>query len=409
MNRAALIALIPLFLAPPALAMQDHSQHGNMPGMTMPAQPQSKAKAKPKPKPKAQPSKPKKTPATPQATSHSGHPATPAETEPQATPAVPVQEPTSATEDAHTGHDMSGGNTAGASQSEADPHAGHTTSSQQTPGGATPDPHAGHNMSGMDMPGMNQGSEDASAEVEIPQTPAPPPATDHLADGYFDPGAMAEARHMLHMEHGAMNFSNIMFDRLELQPGDGGYAWDTEFRYGGDIHRLVVKSEGEGSNEDGLEDAEVQILYSRAITPYFDIQAGLRQDFEPQSRTYLTLGTEGMFPYWFDVEGAVFLSNEGELLARAEGTYDLRLTQRFILQPAAEVTFSAQNIPELEIGSGLSSVELGLRLRYEIRREFAPYIGVSYERKFGKAADFVRLSGHDPETTKVVIGLRAWF
>ncbi|EGF93780.1 copper resistance protein B [Asticcacaulis biprosthecium C19] len=372
MNRVAMIALVPLFLATPALAMQDHSQHGNMPGMTMPAQPQPKANAKPRPK--APPSKPKKaatkSPAAPQATSHSAHQAVPAENKSQTSQANSVQQ-------------------------EMPPKDGEA--------------HAGHDMSEMSMSGMNHDNEEASAEVEIPQTPPPPPATDHLADRYFDSAQMAEARHMVHMEHGAMNLSNVMFDRLELRPDDGGYAWDTEFRYGGDIHRLVVKSEGEGSNEDGVEDAEVQILYSRAITPYFDIQAGIRQDFEPQPRTYLTLGTEGIFPYWFDVEGAVFLSNEGELLARAKGTYDLRLTQRMILQPSAEVTFSAQDIPELEIGSGLSSVELGLRLRYEIRREFAPYIGIVYERKFGDAADFVRLSGKNPESTKVVIGLRAWF
>lgn len=286
----------------------------------------------------------------------------------------------------------------------ASEHAGHDMSDQKAPSDAQADPHVGHDMSAMK-------SGDAAMDAVTPPTTPPPPAADHLADRYFDVAQMAEARHMLQMEHGGMAFSNVMLDRIEFAPGDSerGYTWNGEFRYGGDIHRLAVKSEGEGSRDKGVEDAEIQVLYSRAVTRYFDVQAGIRQDFKPHSRTYLTVGTEGMFPYWFEVDGAVFLSNEGEVLARAEGTYDLRLTQRLILQPAAEMTLSGQNIPDLEIGSGLSSIELGLRLRYELRREFAPYIGVSYQRKFGDTADYARAAGNDPETAKFVIGIRAWF
>jgi len=114
-------------------------------------------------------------------------------------------------------------------------------------------------------------------------------------------------------------------------------------------------------------------------------------------------------PYWFDVEGAVFLSTKGEVLVRVEGTYDLRLTQRLVLQPRAELNFAAQDTAETRTGSGLSNAELGLRLRYEIRREFAPYIGVSFDRRFGGTADYARVAGEDVKATSFVVGVRAWF
>ena len=191
--------------------------------------------------------------------------------------------------------------------------------------------------------------------------------------------------------------------------GDDGYRWEGEAWFGGDINRLVIKTEGEGSGREGLGAAEAQGLYSHAISPYFDFQAGVRQDFQPRARTYATVGVEGLLPYWFDVEAALFLSDKGELLARAEGSYDLRLTQRWILQPRAELNFAAQDTPETFTGSGLSNAELGLRLRYEIRREFAPYVGVSYDRRFGKTADYFRAIGEKPGETSLVIGIRSFF
>ncbi|MDB5495148.1 MAG: copper resistance precursor, partial [Phenylobacterium sp.] len=129
----------------------------------------------------------------------------------------------------------------------------------------------------------------------------------------------------------------------------------------------------------------------------------------PRARTYLTVGTQTLLPYWFDVEGAVFLSTKGEVLGRVEGYYDLRLTQRLVLQPRAEFNLAAQNSAETRTGSGLSDAILDLRLRYEIRHAFAPYIGVSYQRRFGRTADYARLAGQDPESTRFVVGLMAWF
>jgi len=169
----------------------------------------------------------------------------------------------------------------------------------------------------------------------------------------------------------------------------------------------VVKSRGEGDRK--LDEAEVDVLYGRAITPYFDLEAGVRQDFEPRARTYLTLGLDGVAPYGFELDNALFLSDHGDLTARAEAAHDLRLTQRLILEPRAEANFSGQDIPALRIGSGLSSIELGLRLRYAIKPEFAPYVGVNYQQRFGDTARFARAAGEDRSDFRVVVGLRSWF
>jgi copper resistance protein B len=272
-----------------------------------------------------------------------------------------------------------------------------------------------------DMPGMKgmaapanakpgESQDAASPEPEIPDGPPPPPAKDHAADHYYDPAAMAAARAQLREEHGGATLSMVMANLAEYQARDGGgYRWDGEGRVGGDIDRFVVKSEGEGSRRAGLDTAEVQGLYSHAIGPYFDLQAGVRQDFAPHARTYATVGFQGLAPYWFDVSGALFLSTNGELLGRLESTYDLRLTQRVILQPRVELNFAAQNTVETRTGSGLSNAELGLRLRYEITREFAPYIGVSWDRKTGKTADFARARGDDVGGASFVAGIRTFF
>lgn len=259
------------------------------------------------------------------------------------------------------------------------------------------------------MPAMDAPTPDASDEV-VGDEPAPPVPADFAADRIFDPAVMARARSQLHMEHGGGIYSKVMISLGELQIRDGedGYRWEGEAWVGGDLNRFVVKTEGEGADE--LESAEVQALYSRAVGPFFDLQAGVRQDFQSgPKRTYATVGFEGVAPYWFETSGALFLSGKGEVFGRLEGTYDLRLTQRWILQPRAEANVTGQDIPELELGSGVSNIELGLRLRYEIKREFAPYVGVSFDRKFGGTADYARIAGKEVDATSFVIGVRAWF
>lgn len=224
---------------------------------------------------------------------------------------------------------------------------------------------------------------------------------------------MAPSRDQLARENGDMRTSVVMLERLETRiaadGGEDGFLWDAQAWFGGDIDKLFFKTEGEGEFGGAVEEAELQALWSRAMTPFFDLQAGVRLDVEPQTRSHLALGVQGLAPYMWHVDAALFLSDRGDLTARIEGEYDQKLTQRLILQPRAEVELSAQDTPRIGIGSGISKIEAGLRLRYEIAREFAPYVGVEYEAKLGNTADIARAAGEDPNGLKFLLGLRAWF
>ena len=204
----------------------------------------------------------------------------------------------------------------------------------------------------------------------------------------------------------------IMLDRLEAKLHDGrdGYQWDGQAWYGGDIDKLWVESEGEGTFGKQPERAELQVLWSRAITPWFDLQAGGRYDLLPGKDVgHLVIGVQGLAPYFFEIEAKAFLSHKGDLTARVEAEYDQLITQRLILQPRLEAELSAQDVPETGTGIGLSTIEAGLRLRYEFVPEFAPYIGVQYERKIGHAADFARDEGEKVDALSFLAGLRLWF
>jgi len=202
-------------------------------------------------------------------------------------------------------------------------------------------------------------------------------------------------------------------DRLEVQTneGDGLLVWDAEGWVGGDYNKLWVKSEGEYLFErERTEEAELQALYSRTILPFFDVQAGVRHDFKPDpSRTFGVVGVQGLAPYWFEVDAAGFVSDEGDVSARVEAEYEFLFTQQLILQPRTELNFAVQDVKKLGIGSGLSTAELGLRLRYEFVREVAPYIGVSWTRLVGKTEDFARDEGEDVSSVSFVAGVRLWF
>ena len=259
-----------------------------------------------------------------------------------------------------------------------------------------------------------------STVVEIPVTPPPPQALSgpaHAQDLFFNPAEAARSRVELAQGHGGMLTQKFLIDQLEVTVGDGreGYAWDAQFWYGGDIDKFWLKTEGEGEFGEELEGAEVQALWSHAIDPWFDLQAGIRQDLNAgPDRTHLVLGVQGLAPYWFEVDGAVFLSTEGEITARFEGEYDLRLTQALILQPRAEVNFSLQDVPELGLGAGLTTTEIGARLRYEFFPDsgpavIAPYVGVEWEQAFGKTADYLEADGEDLGGVRFVAGVRLWF
>ena len=347
---------------------------------------------------------------------HAGHrqPAPAPQTDPHAGHAAPTPG------DHHAGHRMEPAPAAQAAP--ADPHAGHAMPAAASP---TPhaghamapapqaDPHAGHDMGGAAAPPDVPTSADNPGRPPEDPTPAAAAAGPaHAADLYFDPAAMAAARGIMRRENGDVRATAVFLDQVEATFGDGeeGYAWEAQGWTGGDINRFWWKSEGEGVFGEEIEEAELQALYSRAVTPFFDVQAGLRQTWSDDGdRTDLVLGVQGLAPHWFEVDAAAFLSSEGDLTARAEAEYDQRLTNRWILQPRAEVSLSAQDIPELSIGSGLTSLQLGARLRYEVRKEFAPYVGIEWTRSFGDTADYLEAAGHDAEETRFVVGLKAWF
>ncbi|WP_309661686.1 copper resistance protein B [Sphingomonas sp.] len=300
---------------------------------------------------------------------------------------------------------------------KADPMAGHDMSSMpgmDMPTAKPADPMAGHDVSsmpGLDMPGM---ANVPPSGTDLSAGNAPPPSvpTDHAADIVYGAPNMAMGRHHLKEGHGGQKVGQVMFNLAEAQfrKGRDGFEWNGEAWYGGDINRVWLKSEGDGAFGKSVDRAEVQALYSHAIGPYFNLQGGVRYDFKPNpSRVYATVGVEGLAPGFFELEGALFLSNKGELLARAEGYYDQRITQRLILQPRAELNFAAQSSRETGIGSGLSNAEIGMRLRYDIRREFAPYVGVQYSCAFGDTRRFMRDAGEDPAGWSILTGIRAWF
>ena len=242
--------------------------------------------------------------------------------------------------------------------------------------------------------------------------PAPAPPTDNYADRDYNKADMDRARATMMKEQGGQPFYLVMLNLAEIQlyRGQAGYRWDGEAWFGGDINRLTLKSEGGGSFREGFENAEIQALYSRAIDPYFNLQAGVRQDLASRlHQTYATVGFEGLAPYWFEVSGAAFVSTRGHVLGRLEGYYDQNITQRLVLQPRVELNFAAQDVPEDEIGAGLVNAELGLRLRYEITREIAPYIGVSYDAKVGQTAAYAARDGKPTSNLSFVAGLRLWF
>lgn len=233
------------------------------------------------------------------------------------------------------------------------------------------------------------------------------------ADSYYGPAAMAEARRAVQEEHGGAVTYYLLADRLEYQTNDGdplllfdGQAW-----WGGDRNRLTVKPELEYDfNAGRFDEAELQALWTRPIARYFDVQAGVRHDFVAGSdRTFGVIGVQGLAPYWFEVDGALFVSGDGDVSARFEAEYELLLTQRLILQPRTELNFAVQSVPEVGVGSGLSTAEIGARLRYEIKRQFAPYVGVSWTRSVGETADLVRADGEIPGAVSFVAGLRLWF
>lgn len=209
-------------------------------------------------------------------------------------------------------------------------------------------------------------------------------------------------------------FWTVMADRFEyrLSDGDDIGLWDTTSWIGGDYNKFYVKSEGEYNlDEHDLEGADVELLYSRNVSSFWDFQIGYRHDFIDglDDRDFAAVGFMGLAPYWIETDATAYISDEGDLSATVEGEFDLLLTQKLILQPRAEVDLALQDVPEYNVGSGLNKFETGLRLRYEFSRKFAPYVGVSYEQAVGETHNLMQADGEDTSNTAVVTGLKFWF
>jgi copper resistance protein B len=207
-------------------------------------------------------------------------------------------------------------------------------------------------------------------------------------------------------------FAHVLFDRLEGRT-DGArtdFRWDAQGWVGTDYNKLWIKTEGFARGTGGIDDGRHEFLYDRPITTYFDLQAGLRSDLDSHpSRHWAAFGLQGLAPYFFDVEATAYVSDQGHLAGRLHASYDLLITQRLILQPEAELNFYSRSDPARLVGAGLSDIDAGLRLRYEISRKFAPYLGVAFEGKFGQTAGFTRRAGENTDGVRLVLGLRAWF
>jgi copper resistance protein B len=248
--------------------------------------------------------------------------------------------------------------------------------------------------------------EDHSTHGSPPAQPAPgiAPITDADRAAAF-PDVEGHAVHDT-----ALNYY-VLFDQLEWLGGGGstGGSWDTKGWIGGDRDRFWFRTEGSGL--DGrLGNSQTHLMYGRAIARWWDLVVGIRQDVRPgPAQTWAAIGVQGLAPYWFDVEATAYVGASGRTHVRFEVEYEMLLTNRLVLQPLVELEIYGKADPEHEMGAGLSTADAGLRLRYELRREIAPYVGVSWSRKFFGTADLAEAAGARHDGARVAVGLRVWF
>ncbi|MBL1321764.1 MAG: copper resistance protein B [Methylophaga sp.] len=227
-----------------------------------------------------------------------------------------------------------------------------------------------------------------------------------FSDGY-DFGEIP--RPVLADEH---NFGSLLVSRLEQVKSDKNTSttYDLQAWYGRDYDRLVLKAEGD-IDSSNLQEARTELLWGHAIATFWDAQLGVRYDYgrEDVDRTWLAFGVQGLAPYWFELDVAAYVGKSGRTALRFESEYELLLTQKLILQPRFEMNLYGKSDPKRGLGSGLSDLSAGIRLRYEIAREFAPYIGVEWAAQFGNTKDLTKASGGDPNEARLVAGVRFWF
>lgn len=311
------------------------------------------------------------------------------------------------------------------SASHVHQHADHAAS--PTPGSVAPMSTPHESMQGMTHP-MTSDMPTASASpsphsmTTTSSAPSAPAMTDMHMGAMQGGKAPADARspdysegvgysHMnLHM-HGKREIGMLLFDRLEAFAGDNGHgqSWEVSGWYGRDENKLWLRSEGE-VGQDGVDDGDVELFWHHAIASYWGSQLGMRHDLgEGPSRDWAAFGVEGLAPYWFALEATGYLGSSGRTAARLRASYDVLFTQRLVLEPELEFNFYGKDDPARRTGSGVSDAQLGLRLRYEVRRELAPYLGILWVRRFGKTADYARADGQHAFDQQVVAGIRIWF
>ncbi len=258
---------------------------------------------------------------------------------------------------------------------------------------------AGHSMPGMSMP--------AATSSPSPNT------TVNLGAG----SGAGNGAGIVHSGHEVLSGA-VLIDQLEFRGNgrDASAAWEGQAYYGSDYNKVWINTRGEYSGrERAFERAELQLLYSRLIGYFFDAQVGVRQDFpiRPRqgtpARTHLVMGLQGLLPNLFELNLQGFVNHRGTLAARVEASYDAYITQRLVLQPRVELNFAANADRPARVGKGLTNIETGLRLRYEITREVSPYVGISYERAVGETSTLYQRFGEKPEATTVAAGIRLFF
>ncbi len=303
--------------------------------------------------------------------------------------AVPVWAQITTSDDPHAGHNMPA--------AEASAEHNHEIAEDSSTNHEAMD-HESIAMASMDGESMSMGSMQGGA--------APADARDpHAYAGGQDFGP-----YRLHLGD-TQSFTSLLLENFEVAHSNGNTtgAYDLQSSYGRTYDRAVLKAEGD---IDGgrIEDARSELLWGHAVTAYWDTQLGLRYDSgDGPDRRWLAFGVQGLAPYWFEVEAAGYLGENGRTALRLDVSYELLFTQKLILQPRLEADIYGKNDTANGLGSGLAEVGAQLRLRYELRREFAPYIGVEWVRKFGKTKDLSRAAGEDASDVRVIAGLRYWF
>lgn len=420
--RSCVLALAIALSVGPALAQEvDHSMH-MPPAAAKPAAKKPGAK-QPATAPVAKPVDP-----------HAGHvmPATkPAAKKPVAK--KPAAAPAAKPVDPHAGHIMPAPAAKPAARKPAAKKPAPKPAAVRKPAGApaaepkAADPHAGHTMPAPAAPAMTA-EDHAAMGHDMPKTQEPAQEMDHAAMGHDMPmpsglprepiPVLTEADRVAafpdvagHAAHDNTIHSYWLLDRLEAWNADEGtgIGWEALGWIGTDLNRAWLRSEGEHV-DSAVESADVEVLYGRSVARWWDVVAGVRHDFgHGPSQSFAAIGVMGLAPQKFEVEATAYVGQSGQTAARVEAEYDTLLTNRLILQWQAEAELYGKDDERRGIGSGLSTMEAGLRLRYEFTRKFAPYIGVVWERAYGGTADFRRDHFDDIDDTRFVAGLRIWF